>query len=547
MATSFDLDAAAAVLESLGLDARVARAELESIPEGEPPEEDVAALVVESEAGVHFDTLQPLEEGIVELVDAFRRAGIPCRLDTADGAPVVVVEQDRTARAHRILIDDGLTHEALAAAVVRLLPSGYSLRLCPGSSHGNSLALAVLSSDEEAQLQAAITPEAVERVLPKPSATRVHSYVAAVALDALEQPDWHERYAVHGTPTTPARPWTDIWEGLAQLDPEVPWPEDAPRPAGDACFELTHALCGEPLATCCEGGDRTAWANLLYRWALTTHVGARWDRLACRYNPGTSAQGILGHGQLTWAWFILDAMGATQEAVQVGVLLDTAWVRAQERSVLSVRQRAWFDLGAWLRSDDEGAQLGRLHELVDLVKEDAWKDAATVSAALKLHAELRGDQFTHHPLYWCWPAPLYALARRAGANDRLSSDNPFLRNPVSIDDVVVGEVIKGLRAFNDKLDAIEGQRLPPLLDPLPVIVDVKITSVDDVEVSGRTLLGGDEGEHDVRAPGAGAPIEVGQIWSLEVEDSLRTVVGGDSGGPRRRIAIPTGRWLDRIG
>lgn len=558
MATPFDLDAAVDVLESLGLDARVARAELESIPDDEAPEDDVAALVVESEAGVHFDTHCPVEDGIVELVDAFRRAGIPCRLETFDDAPVVVVEQEGVVRAHRIVADDGLTHEVLAAAVVRVLPSGYSLRLCPGSSHGDSLAIAVLSSAEESALEAVMSAEALERVLPRPSATRVHSYVTAVAVDALKQPDWDERFAAYCAPNRSGSSWAEAWERVARCDPSIPWPQDESRPAGDACFELTHALCGEPLAACCDGGERSAWANLLYRWALATQVGARWDRLACRYNPGASAQGILGHGQLTWAWFIFDAMDARAEADEVGALLDESWVRAQERSVLSVRQRAWFDLGSWLRSGDEGAQLGRLYELVELADGEAWRDAGRVSAALKLHSELRGDQFTHHPLYWCWPAPLYSIARRADVLDRLSGDNPFLRNAVSRDDVDMdANIVVGLKAFNAKLDAIEARRLPPLLDPLPVIVDVKVTHVDDLEVCGRTVLGGADGEHDVRAPNTGDGIAEGELWSLMVEDSIKESAPVDDGGdggdggdrePRlQRVAIPTGRWLERIG
>lgn len=554
MEASFDLELAVQALSDLGLDGRTVRAELEELPPGANPGQEVAALVLESEAGTLFDPRQPLADNVVELVDAFRRAGVPCRLDSAEGAPVLVVEQGGRARAHRINLEPDLTHEGLVEAVARLLPAGYTIRLCPQCLQDGAYPIVVLSAGELAHLEGAIGAEAVKAVLPPPPPARVHAHVAAITPDALDVVDWQARYAARARPSPGVPAWERIWERLEGLDPRVAWPVDAERPPGDDFYALSAALCGEPLAACLKHADRGTWANLLYRWALLTQVGARWDRLACRYSPGSSAQGLLGLGQLSWAYFIFEALGAETEARATGALLEDPWIVDQERSALSLRQSAWFDLGVFMRTGERGPQLQRLRELVGLSEPAAWDDADLLSAALKLHSEARGDQYTHHPLYYAWPAPLYALARRAGRLDSLPPENPFLRHPVDVDDVVTGDgMVAGLRALSAALDTAEAGRLPPILDPLPVIVDVEITKIEAGLVHGRTMLGGSQGEHSVRAPlpdTADGQMAVGQQWSMRVEEAVRataTRADGEQAQLRYRIAVPTGVWLGPIG
>src|SRR5262249_5963034 len=155
--------------------------------------------------------------------------------------------------------------------------------------------------------------------------------------------------------------------------------------------------------------------QLLFRFALASLVGAHCDTLAARRNPGLSAQGLLGWGQLTWAFFIFDALGAHAEAERCGRLLKEPWVASQERGSVAARQRAYYDLARLLSHGERRAALGRRAELEAMREHSAWQEPALVTAALCVHTEPLGDQLTHHPLYHAWPATLYALARRAGA------------------------------------------------------------------------------------------------------------------------------------
>ena len=198
---------------------------------------------------------------------------------------------------------------------------------------------------------------------------------------------------------------------------------DPSIPPGDDFYELCNALSAAPLAACLRGGSDAELAQLLYRFALATLVGAHCDILAARRNPGLSAQGLLGWGQLTWSYFIFDALGASADAERVGQLLEEPWVRMQERGLVAARQRAYYDLARWMRTGVAGASLPRLAELLPLRERLSWEEPELVAAALAVHTEPIGDQLTHHPLYHAWPAPLYALARRASALELLPKQN----------------------------------------------------------------------------------------------------------------------------
>lgn len=545
-----DLELVASALGRLGLDAELVHEDLLALPEDASVAEEIAAMVMESEAGRLFDLRQPLDAAVVELVDAFRRAGVPCRLGTADGAPVVVVVQERRLRAHRLNLQPDLTLAGLVEAVVRVLPAGFTIRLCPRCVQAGAMPVVVLSAEELSPLQQALGAETLDRVLPPPPPVRVHAHVAAITPDALDIPDWTARFVAppreRASVTTP----TPRWEFLSSLDPRVAWDPDAERPPGDDFLALTQALCDAPLAACLEGGDDRAWADLLYRWALCSYVGARWDLLACRYNPGSSAQGVLGFGQLIWAYFIFEAMGAGTLARRVGELLEMPWVREQERSPLSLRQRAYYDLATFMRSGARGPQIGRVRELLELGDAGAWRDSELLDAALELHSEPRGDQFTHHRLYYAWPAPLYALARRAQVLAELPADNPFLAHPVSVEQVDMdAEVVGLLQSLLTRLDEVERGPVPRLLEPLPVIVDVLVTRLEDGIAYGTTQVSEGVGEHNVRAACSDEDMAVGEVWSLHVDQTARataTATHSDGTRVRYRIAVPGGEWLARI-
>jgi hypothetical protein len=367
----------------------------------------------------------------------------------------------------------------------------------------------------------------------------------------VRQPlDFKASFARH-PPLMAASDVDAAFERVRSYDPRVAWPAGHTRPPGDDFFELCSALCGAPLSRCLTSQDTRLLAQLSFRFALTTLVGAHCDMLAARKNPGQQAQGVLGRGQLTWAYFIFDALGATEEAEDAGALLDHPWVTAQERGLQSARQRAYYDLARWLRTGLRGPALSRLAELIALSKRSAWEDRALVSAALEVHTEAIGRQLTHHPLFFAWPATLYALARRAGANELLPTDNPFLSRPLSYATIDRDDpVLVRLQQLRKRFEALDPAQLPPLLDPLPVIVDVKITAVDGDSVRGHTLLAADDAaEHRVVAPRAGRNMQPGEVWLLEVQGSERSVSEeqiAELGTVRCAIGIPTGEWLEKV-
>jgi len=341
-----------------------------------------------------------------------------------------------------------------------------------------------------------------------------------------------------------------VFERVRTYDPRVAWPAERSRPPGDDFYELCNALAAAPLAKCLAGASDAELAQLLYRFALTSLVGAQCDTLAARRNPGQSAQGLLGFGQLTWSYFIFDALGALADAERVGRLLEEPWVRMQERGLVAARQRAYYDLARWMRTGTTGATLPRLAELLLLRERLSWEEPQLVAAALALHTEPIGDQLTHHPLFHAWPAPLYALARRASAIELLPKDNPFLARPVLYSSVdQCDPLIVRLREQLAGFDALDPEHLPALLDPLPVVVDVTITRVEGDDVHGHTLLSAfDDAEHEVVAPRAGRNFEPGEVWLLEVQGARRSTREQhftDLGDVRCTVALPTGEWLDK--
>ena len=224
-----------------------------------------------------------------------------------------------------------------------------------------------------------------------------------------------------------------------------------------------------------------------------------------------------------------------------------------EQGSVAARQRAYYDLALNLRSGKRGPSLARLSELSALSSREAWQDPAAVRAALAVHTEPQADQLTHHPLYHVWPAPLYALARRAGALDLLPSDIAFTARPLELDAVDMADpIVTRLKRQLAGFAALDPEALPALLDPLPVIVDVEITAVDahlDGDAHGHTLLRArDTAEHRVVAPHGGRTMQPGEIWLLEIPGARPTsarVHYDDLGEVTTAIALPTGEWLNK--
>jgi hypothetical protein len=435
--------------------------------------------------------------------------------------------------------------------VSQLVPTTHHALRALHYGADDAMPLVLLDGDSYVRLKSALGAHTLEAAF-APATTEIAGVtVAEVSAERLLVPDLAQRFNAR-VPEAGASSWeADVWQRVRRYDARIAWPRGNSRPPGDDLYELGSALCAEPLTRALASTEPGALADLLYRFALVTSVGAHWDLLAARQNPGMSAQGVLGLGHLTWAWFIFDALGAQPEAARVARLLDVDWVRVQERGTVTARQRAWFDLSAWLRNQTRGPALGRVRELLPLTERAAWQDPARVALALAVHTEPRADQFTHQPLFYVWPAPLYALAARASALDLLSAGGPFLSRVLRVELVDKShEMVVWADLQHQRFDAMDQAQLPALLDPLPVIVDVRITEVDATQAKGRTLLGTrDAAEHVVVAAHGGRAMQPGEVWLFEVSGSRQTSARArhdDLGEVAYNIALPTGEWLSRV-
>lgn len=546
---AIDLEEVVRVLVSLGIEESCARAQFEGAGSSAELLSEAAALAVESDAASLIPNDMALPVALFELVDGLRQAGLPLSIRKSAQAELVLVFGGARPLAYELDIDPGASTRDLVRGVAYVLPRTHQLLIATAYERDDVLPVLILDRGTYMWFSAAVGDGSLDHVF-----ARAGSETTAVRLRVCETdlipPDWRERFAWHA-PAQDSAPLEAAFERVRAYDPRVPWPSERTRPPGDDFYEYCNALAGAPLAECLASGDSSALAQLLFRFALATLVGANCDVLAARRNPGLPAQGLLGWGQLTWAFFIFDALGASAEAERAGRLLEETWVCAQERGTVAARQRAYYDLARFLRTGERGAALNRLSELVALRERAAWQDADSVTAALLVHTEPLADQLTHHALYHVWPAPMYALARRAGALELLPKENPFLSQPLLYSQLNQQDpVLIRLREQLQGFDALDPEHLPALLDPLPVIVDVEITSVEGDDVHGHTLLAAhDDAEHRVVAPRGGREMRPGDIWLLEVRGSKRSTAAIEAAGlglVKSAIALPTGEWIEKV-
>ncbi|HEX4352172.1 MAG TPA: hypothetical protein VHZ95_04645, partial [Polyangiales bacterium] len=504
----------------MGIEESCARDQFAALDDDAARLTEVGALVVESDAGLLLPMSMALPAALFELVDGLRQAGLSVSLQTSQSGATTVSFHAPRPLAYELHIGPNATTRDLVRAVANIVPRTHQILLALDYQSDEAVPIVILDRGSYVWFSAALGDGTLERALTR-AAGEVENIEIVVCDSGLREADFPARFETHRPDPGASGSVDAAFERVRRYDPRIAWPSTNRRPPGDDFFALCQALAGETLAQVLSDGNDPAWASLLYRFALATLVGAKSDLHAARSNPGQPAQGLLGFGQLTWAWFIFDALGAVSEAAQAAELLEQPWVRNQERGNVSTRQRAYYDLGQYLRTGKRGASLSRLSELLLLSSREAFQNSATLRAAVAVHSEPFGDQLTHHPLYHAWPAPLYSLARRAEALDVLPLDNPFVARPLHISavdrhDRIVMRLEQQLAMFS----ALDPARLPALLDPLPVIVDVRITDVDSADARGHTLLcAHDAAEHRVIAPLAGKPIKPGEVWLLEVNAS----------------------------
>ena len=554
---AMDLEEVVKNLVQLGLDEAYVRNQFAGLPDPAAWLDEVAALITESEAALVLGTEAALPVVLFELIDALRQVGAKASCgQTADGALAINLQNGAKAQTYKVQIDSQADVLSLVRAIVGVLPRAQQV-LVPVSTGPDDFAAAsgvltliVLERGTFVALRAAVGDGDLEKKFARVSGEP--KGVKLIPIDQFLAPiDATKRVSTRLAELEGReRPGEGVFERLSTYDPRVAWPSDRKRPPGDDFFQFCAGLANGSLARAINARDDAALANLLYRFALATLVGAHYDVAAARLNPGMSAQGVLGFGQLTWAWFIFEALGATEEAANSGKLLDSDWVRTQERSNVALRQRAYYDLGSFLRTGARGPALGRLFPFVALADRDAWLNRIVFEAALATHSETTADQLTHHPLYYLWPAPLYALARRAGALDILPRDNPFLSRQLDISAVdSQHDIVAKLKQQLGRFAQLDEAKFAPLLDPLPVIIDIWITEVDEHNAHGRTMLAErDEVEHRVTAPHSGRSMRPGEVWLFEVQGARAATKQAsfeDLGDVSFHVAVPTGQWLQR--
>ncbi|HKP60366.1 MAG TPA: hypothetical protein VJV78_26755 [Polyangiales bacterium] len=551
---TMDLSEVVKNLVLLGLDEAYVRSQFADLHDEASWLDEIAALIIESESALVLPADAGLPLVLFQLIDALRQVGAKASCGrTADGSLAFSLHGAQP-KTFAVRSDESADALGLVRAVVSVLPRAQQVLMPVASANPSdnpaALTLIVLERGTFVALRAAVGDGGLERKF-----ERVTGFADGVRLEPVEGPlatiDCAQRWQARLVELEgQGRPRDGVFERLCAYDPRVAWPATRKRPPGDDFFQFCAGLADGSLARAFTEHDDRALADLLYRFALATCVGAHYDVAAARQNPGMSASGMLGLGQLTWAWFIFEALGAGEDAAVSGRLLDNEWVRSQERKNQSLRQRAYYDLGAFMRTGARGPALGRVYPLVPLTERAGWQDAAQLEAALATHSEITADQVTHHPLYYLWPASLYALARRARALEMLPRSNPFLNRPLELRSVDLNhDVVLRLKEQLLRFSLLDEERMAPLLDPLPVIVDVEITAVDDETAHGRTMLAArQDAEHRVSAPRAGRDMHPGEVWLFEVQGAKAGKAKAsfdDLGEVSYNVAVPTGQWLER--
>ncbi len=200
---------------------------------------------------------------------------------------------------------------------------------------------------------------------------------------------------------------------------------------------LSIELSGKPLDPWLLHGDAARLPTLFFMQGFGALLGTIFDLHGMKSQLAGEeySRHTIGSGNLIWGYFAFRAMGCTTLAKATGRTLLLPQLREEERYEMFARKEAFYDLAAWMHSGERGNALQKLGPMLPLAERGGWENAEAVEAAVVCHAEKRGEQFTHDPEWYCWPAELYALARHAGANELLPQDNPFLNLPLDFSQV----------------------------------------------------------------------------------------------------------------
>jgi hypothetical protein len=251
-------------------------------------------------------------------------------------------------------------------------------------------------------------------------------------------PDWLKLWNDYGGPASHGTPEeiSQLLDTLRPMSSEDLFVGKGKQLRIRAISFFLHDLGGKPLDAWRVDRNSSQLATILYVYASAARLGALWNLYALNAFPDKKLSGhCLGRGYLIWAYFILRAMKAENGAQECGRLLALEAVRDKERSALNRNQKSHYDLALYLHNGSQGDELKALEPMLPMVQQKNWRDPEMVKAAVKAHAQTRGEQFVHDTVKWTWPATLYALARRADALDLLPRDNPFLDTPLDVSKV----------------------------------------------------------------------------------------------------------------
>jgi hypothetical protein len=267
-------------------------------------------------------------------------------------------------------------------------------------------------------------------------------------------------------------------------------------------------------------GQTDRLATLLYEHAYANLIATSFAFVCGHYRPTVSCSfAPLGTGDPTWSYFVFLALGCEDEATRLGDLLMHPAAQTAERAPWEKNREAYCDLAVYLHQAEAGLNLAVIDPVMVLSEPTAWDDPENIIQALQYHCVKRGESFTHPSRRWMWPAPIYALARRCQARDKLPPDNPFLNQWRDRSDIDWTSVFIGrLQEIDKKLSRFVESGYPQLMPVAPTLVSARVEAIENGKIFGITdpqSIGGQEfavkGSLDL-----GQPPNVGELWNFKM-------------------------------
>jgi predicted DNA-binding WGR domain protein len=402
----------------------------------EDPLWDFNDLIQESPSSVYSDWKEDAASVFMELGQRLRTFHIRASFGKAKGFMTAEISHAGNSAQYVLNVKKPGSLTNMVFALDAVLPDHVEIYAHKLLDETDMAAHTALTKQAWNKVRVLLGPH-FERVFSKPRSSA--SFVPE-APPPVTKVDWKKKFGP-GNLSQPLDQWNRDYQ--AQLAKQ--WEEyvsQGPTPVRNRhlpAYEVKNRIQqfgSDAMRAWIVNGDKSNLATALYQCSMLARVGVQWDLFQWKgLNPSRESTAVIGDGFLLWAYFVFTALGCESEARTTGDLLLEPNVNDKERWPSKLRQDSWYDLAVYMHTGRRGKGLPILADLMELEDRAAWLDGAVIDRALQCHVVGSGDQFVHDHLRWFWPAPLYALARRAGAVDLLPADNPFLNTPLDVSGV----------------------------------------------------------------------------------------------------------------